>query len=92
MILIHLLQTLPDVAATVPNGLVLPDISVLGAMVHSPIHLSPADWAYVAQQFETDVFADFRNFFNNFIQSGQIWAMLVGVVIGYLLKSLTSYG
>jgi hypothetical protein len=49
------------------------------------------DWSLLAQ-FETDVFRPVREFFNNFIQSGQIWAFLIGIVLGYLLRSLTSYG
>lgn len=49
------------------------------------------DWSLLAQ-FETDVFRPVREFFNNFIQSGQIWAFFIGIVLGYLLRSLTSYG
>jgi hypothetical protein len=54
--------------------------------------LSPSDWIMLAQQFETDVFADFRNFMTNFIESGQIWALVIGFILGYLLRSLTTYG
>ncbi len=60
--------------------------------MHHAFHISPADWVFVAQQFETDVFADFRAFFNNFIESGQVWALIIGIILGYLLKGLTSYG
>ncbi|WP_430684956.1 hypothetical protein [Leptolyngbya sp. AN02str] len=42
-------------------------------------------------QFDTDVFAGVRSAFNNFIQSGQVWALLVGIVLGYLIRGLTSY-
>jgi hypothetical protein len=86
MMLFHLLQTIPDFATVVPDGAALFD-----AFQH-PVHISPADWSVMAQQFETDVFADFRSFFNNFIESGQVWALIVGVIIGYLLRGLTSYG
>ncbi len=54
--------------------------------------LSPSDWLTLAQQFETDVFADFRNFLTTFIESGQIWALVIGFILGYILRSLTSYG
>jgi hypothetical protein len=30
--------------------------------------------------------------FNHFIQTGQVWAMLIGLVIGYMIKNLTSFG
>ena len=86
MMLIHLLQMIPDVATAIP------DVSAWGETGSHVFNISPADWSFVAQQFETDVFADFRTFFNNFIQSGQIWALIVGIVIGYLLRGLTTYG
>ncbi|NJL35524.1 MAG: hypothetical protein HC899_01330 [Leptolyngbyaceae cyanobacterium SM1_4_3] len=53
---------------------------------------SPIDWSLLAQQFETDVFADFRSAFNNFMESGQVWALIIGLILGYLIRSLTSYG
>lgn len=28
---------------------------------------------------------------NHFVDSGQIWAMIIGIIIGYMFKSLTSY-
>ena len=33
-----------------------------------------------------------QNAWNNFVKTGQVWAMLIGMVIGYMFKSLTSYG
>ncbi|WP_448574378.1 hypothetical protein [Trichothermofontia sp.] len=45
----------------------------------------------LAQQFNQDVFADIRKGFNHFVQTGQVWAMLIGFVLGYLFKSATSY-
>ncbi|MEB3213617.1 MAG: hypothetical protein VKL39_19870 [Leptolyngbyaceae bacterium] len=86
MMLFHLLQAIPDLIVTLPDG-----ATWMESFQHA-IHISPADWSLVAQQFETDVFADFRSFFNNFIESGQVWALIVGVIIGYLLRGLTSYG
>ncbi|MEI6443916.1 MAG: hypothetical protein WCO29_12530 [Nostocales cyanobacterium ELA583] len=29
---------------------------------------------------------------NHFVKTGQIWAMLIGIILGYLFKGLTSYG
>jgi hypothetical protein len=29
---------------------------------------------------------------NHFIQTGQVWALLIGLVIGYIIRNLTSYG
>ncbi len=44
------------------------------------------------QQFDTDVFRGTRGIFNNFIKTGQLWAFLFGLVVGYLLRALTTYG
>ncbi len=49
------------------------------------------DWSLLAQQFDQDVFAGFRDAFSNFIESGQVWALLIGVIIGYFLKSVFTY-
>ncbi len=45
----------------------------------------------VAQQFDQDVLGDAGNLLNNFVQSGQIWALLIGFVLGYMLRSVTTY-
>jgi hypothetical protein len=44
------------------------------------------------QQFDTDVFRGARGIFNNFMKSGQLWAFLIGLVVGYVLRALTTYG
>ena len=72
------------------------DLGQQGALWHTSW-----DWNVLAQldlaqldlaQFDTDVFRPTREFFNHFVKSGQIWALLIGIVLGYLLRSLTSYG
>lgn len=50
---------------------------------------SPA--SLLAQQFNQDVFADIRKGINHFIQTGQVWALLIGFILGYLFKTATSY-
>ncbi|WP_143467719.1 hypothetical protein [Leptolyngbya ohadii] len=57
--------------------------------VHHPFHTMQT---LLAQQFETDVFRNARVAFNNFIKSGQAWALAVGFVIGYIVRGLTTYG
>lgn len=46
----------------------------------------------LAQQFDQDILGDIGAAWGRFVDSGQIWAMLIGFVIGYIFKSLTSYG
>ncbi len=45
----------------------------------------------VAQQFDQDILGDLVNAWNNFVQSGQIWALIIGIIIGYLVRGLTTY-
>jgi hypothetical protein len=39
-----------------------------------------------------DLFGDVQRAFNTFVKTGQIWAFLIGIILGYLFKSFTSYG
>jgi hypothetical protein len=45
----------------------------------------------IAQYFDQDLFGSSSKIFSHFIESGQVWALLVGLVLGYLLRGLTSY-
>ncbi len=45
----------------------------------------------LAQQFDQDFFASSGEILSNFVESGQIWALLIGIVLGYLVRGLTSY-
>lgn len=46
----------------------------------------------LAQTFEdVDIIREMEDAWNNFIETGQVWALLIGVFFGYLFKSLTKY-
>lgn len=53
------------------------------------------DWqtlgAAAPQQFNQDVTKDLAGGWNNFVKTGQIWALIIGVTLGYLFKSITSF-
>jgi hypothetical protein len=68
------------------------DLTQLGVVWHSSIGHWAIDWGPFAALMDTDVFKPVRQFFNYFIQSGQVWALLIGSIVGYLFRSLTSYG
>ncbi|MEO1131814.1 MAG: hypothetical protein AAFX40_03810 [Cyanobacteria bacterium J06639_1] len=55
--------------------------SIRGAIATQPI---------LAQQYDQDVMGDIAKGWNNFVESGQVWACLVGAILGYLLRSITS--
>ncbi len=40
---------------------------------------------------EPDILGDIQNTFNNFVQTGQIWALILGFFIGYFFRGMTSY-
>ena len=51
---------------------------------------SSAHWTVLAQDFsDVDIIADITKAFGNFIASGQVWALVIGLIIGYFLKSIT---
>lgn len=62
--------------------------ALLGVMPQAPNHTQAM---VLAQQFDQDILGDLGKAVRNFIDSGQIWALLVGVVLGYLIRGLTSY-
>lgn len=52
----------------------------------------PIDWNIIAQTVkQTDLVGDVQKAFDNFVATGQIWALLTGLIVGYLFRSLTSY-
>lgn len=82
-----------------PLLLWLPDASwsdashhLLGQVSIDFHHPFDAMQTLLAEQFETDVFKGTRTTLNNFVKSGQAWAMLAGFVIGYIVRGLTTYG
>lgn len=53
----------------------------------------PVSLTMLAQNInDPDVIGQMQRAWNNFVTTGQIWALLIGIVIGYIFKNLTSYG
>ena len=50
------------------------------------------EYFLVGKVRDPDVMGQMQNAWNNFVETGQIWAALVGVIIGYMFRTLTSYG
>ncbi len=44
----------------------------------------------IAQTYKDNLFSNVGSAWDNFIRSGQVWALMVGFIIGYLFRSLTS--
>jgi predicted GNAT family acetyltransferase len=61
---------------------------LLGAL-HN--HLS-LDWLVLAQDVSNvNILNDMQKAWGNFVQTGQIWALLIGIAIGYFLRGFTSF-
>ena len=81
--------------------MILSDISLLGVTHlsvmadHSWFSLLPHDLTesitFLAQNIgelkKVDIIGDFQKSFKNFIESGQVWALGIGVVLGWLAHS-----
>ncbi|MEA5599442.1 hypothetical protein [Rivularia sp. UHCC 0363] len=53
----------------------------------------PVNWTVLAQTInDPDLLGQIQKSFNHFVQTGQVWALLIGLVVGYLIRNLTSYG
>jgi hypothetical protein len=69
----------------------MPDLSVLLASVRDLGHQGIEHTTILAQNYSNiqkiDIIADFQNAFQNFIKSGQVWALGIGLVVGWVLHS-----
>ncbi|MBT9315210.1 hypothetical protein [Leptothoe spongobia] len=45
----------------------------------------------IAQKFEENFFDRSGEILGDFVDSGQLWALLIGVVIGYVIRGITTY-
>ena len=53
--------------------------------------LSPLATVLAQAIDDPDILGQMRDAWNNFILTGQVWALLIGMFFGYLFKSLTNY-
>ena len=54
-----------------------------------PVNLT----ALIAQTItDPDLMGQIQKSWSHFIPTGQVWALLIGLVIGYMSRNLTSYG
>jgi len=60
-----------------------PDLGTLTGQIQAQLQ---------GQQFDTDVFKGARNTFSSFMKTGKLWVFLGGLVVGYLLRAVTTYG
>lgn len=51
-------------------------------------------WSVVLayQVRETNLWGQVQGAWNHFVQTGQIWALIIGVILGYFIKGFTTFG
>ncbi len=68
---------------------VIADYHFLLASIQHIGHQAIEGTAYLAQNYseiqKIDIIADFQKAFTNFIESGQVWALGIGLVLGWVL-------
>jgi len=52
----------------------------------------PLDIDFLAQFKQTDLAGDTSKAWNEFVRTGRLWAFLTGLVVGYAVKTFTSFG
>lgn len=53
----------------------------------------PVNWTVLAQHIDDpNLLGKVQSSFDSFVQSGQVWALLIGIILGYIIRGLTSYG
>jgi hypothetical protein len=65
------------------------DVLAIGG--HHWLHMAQ-DGMFLAQHTDADLVASFQKSFKHFVESGQVWAMMIGLVIGYFFRAFTTYG
>lgn len=81
---IEVIQTLPAIADSITHW----NYALGGMNTHSSV-----DWLFLAQDISgtPDILANIQNAWSNFVKTGQIWALLIGIFFGYLFRSMTSF-
>lgn len=69
------------------TGVELPEEGAVSGFSSSSAAFSPV----LAQQFDQDILGDMVSIWNNFVESGQLWALLFGIVLGYMIRNLTAF-
>lgn len=68
----------------------LPNIIHDHQMIWQMLCNLPIDLTLIAQTIhDSDLLGNVQKSFSNFIESGQAWALLIGLIIGYMIRGLT---
>ena len=82
------MSAIPSPPSDIPIQLLSPDLAE-EMMLAEEIHQEATPVLLAQQQFDQDVLGDINEGFSNFIESGQVWALLIGLILGYFIRGLT---
>jgi hypothetical protein len=69
----------------------LDSISHLSEALGTLNHYLSNDWLVLAQSVQDpEVLTRIQDAWSNFISTGQVWALIIGLIIGYLFRGITS--
>jgi hypothetical protein len=72
--------------------MVVLDLQAVTTLWHSVSYQVSLDWLVLAQNVtDPDVLGQMQGAFSNFIKSGQVWALLIGLVVGYMFRGMSSF-
>ncbi|MBT9311341.1 hypothetical protein [Leptothoe kymatousa] len=72
-----------DTSSTLVNEFIVADAAFLPPKTNTqPV---------VGQLIEDNFFDRSGDILGNFVESGQLWALLIGIVVGYLIRGMTTY-
>ncbi len=68
------------------------DLHLIDGTINFTYNNSLSKITILAQTIEDpDIMGQMQDAWYNFVDSGQVWALLIGLLIGYSFKGLTSY-
>ena len=68
------------------------DLHLINGTINFDYNSSLSEITILAQTIEDpDIIGQMEDAWYNFIDSGQVWALLIGLFIGYSVKGLISY-
>ncbi len=79
------------------------DTSLIHSLSDAIFHPSLVDWLMQTTAipsssvnssvaFHQNILGQFTSAWNHFIASGQAWSFFIGLALGYIIRSLTSFG
>ncbi len=68
-------------------------MNIINDCLTNILGLLPLDSSIIAQTInDPNILGQMQKAFTHFVQTGQAWALLIGLFIGYMIRNLTSYG